>query len=141
MPHLDNRILAPQVFEAEGVKFPVYIRPMAGKPIVCMVPREETMGNEMKFDLPKEVSEKYQPDFGVVAAFRPRQDSEGNIIYAHDRELVERMKKGAVLVAVKPYTGNWYTSKDFDWIPEGRIMKILGTVEDWNENILTEVAA
>lgn len=116
--------------------FDVPLRPYPGKPIVCMVPREEAREfEELTIHIPKEVAEKYQPDFGVVAAFVPRRDAEGNIIYACDLELGPGM-----LVAIKPYTGNWYSHADFPWIPDGRILKILGTVEDWTENVLAAIA-
>ncbi len=131
MAHLQDRILTPQSFSAENVLFPIYIKPYPGKPVVVMVEREEINGSIL---IPKEVADKYQPDFGVVAAFEPRRDSDGDIIYERDHHL-----KVGMLVAVKPYTGNWYTHRDFDWIPEGRILKILGTVEDWSENVLAAI--
>ena len=131
MPHLADRILTPGRFAAEGILFDVPIRAYPGKPIVCMAPREEVIRS---IHIPKEVADKYQPDFGIVAAFRPRTDCHGRVMYPHDLEL-----RAGMLVAIKPYTGNWYTHRDFDWIPEGRILKILGTVEDWSENILAAV--
>jgi hypothetical protein len=86
--------------------------------------------------IPDEIASKYQPDYGVV--YDP-----GSCLI--NKELGGRVKKcrcpgcqglkAGMLVGVKPYTGNWYTHKDFDWIPEGRIVKILGTVDDWTDNI------
>jgi hypothetical protein len=100
-----------------------------------MVPREEVRDlGFMKLLIPKEVADKYQPDFGVIAAFAPRLDSDGDVLYRWDLEL-----KPGMLVAIKPYTGNWYTHADFPWIPAGRLLKILGTVEDWKENVLAAI--
>lgn len=124
----------PSALDAEGVLFDVPLKPYPGKPIVCMLPVEEVHRIErslLELHIPREVAEKYAPDFGVVAKFQPRLDSDGRFLFSWDRELHPGM-----LVAVKPYTGNWYTHADFPWIPEGRTMKILGTVEDWSENVL-----
>jgi hypothetical protein len=71
----------------------------------------------------------------VVAAFAPRLNADGDVLYSWNREL-----RRGMLVAVKPYTGNWYTHADLPWIPEGRVLKILGTVEDWSENGIAEAA-
>lgn len=137
MPHLDHKLLTPTKFNAADVLFPVPLRPYPGKPIVCMVPVEqERVSEELTLLIPKEVAEKYSPDFGVVVGFEPRRDIDGDICYRWDEEL-----KVGMLVAIKPYTGNWYTSREFDWIPEGRMLKILGTVEPWTENILAAVEA
>jgi hypothetical protein len=113
--------------------FDVPLQPYPGKPIVVMLPVETEREGIIKY-IPKEVAEKYAPDFGVVAAFKPSLDSEGDPTNRHDEHL-----KVGMLVAVKPYTGNWYTHSDFDWIPEGRTVKILGTVEPWWENIIAAV--
>src|SRR4051794_19659555 len=130
MPHLAQQLLTPASLTADGVLFDVPLRPYPGKPIVCMVPREEERRFEnLTLHIPAEVADKYQPDFGVVAEFAPRYDDRGSLIYPWDREL-----RRGMLVAVKPYTGSWYTHADFAWIPEGRVMKILGSVEDWSEN-------
>ena len=134
MPHLDHKILTPTRLSKDGVLFDVPLRPYPGKPIVCMVPRELLAGTELNIHLPPEVADKYQPDFGVVAKFAPRLDQHGRCLFAWDREL-----RPGMLVAVKPYTGSWYTRADFPWIPEGRMLKILGTVEDWSENVLAAV--
>ncbi len=131
MPHLESRILVPSAFDAEGVLFDIPLHAYPGKPIVCMVPREEVV---RAIHIPKEVADKYQPDFGVVAKFRPRTDKDHRVLHPQDLEL-----RPGMLVAIKPYTGNWYTSRDFPWIPEGRVMKILGTVEDWSKNVLAAV--
>ena len=139
MPHLANKILAPSSFSAEGALFDVPLRPYPGKPIVCMVPREceiKFAGQALPLLIPPEVADKYQPDFGVVAKFSPRIDAYGDVLYSRDLEL-----RPGMLVAIKPYTGNWYTHADFAWIPEGRILKILGTVEDWSDNVLAAVDA
>ncbi|HVT12824.1 MAG TPA: hypothetical protein VHE55_11200 [Fimbriimonadaceae bacterium] len=132
MPHLAEKILTPTRFSAEGVLFDVPLRAYPGKPIVCMVPRETE--RESGLMIPPEVADRYQPDFAMVAKFAPRLDRFGGILYPWDLEL-----RPGMLVAVKPYTGNWYTHADFQWIPEGRILKILGTVEDWSENVLAAI--
>ena len=139
MPHLETRILTPSRFTAEGVLFDVPLRAYPGKPIVCIVPRElehriEFAGQALPLHIPREVADKYQPDFGVVAKFAPRLDENGDVLFRRDLEL-----RPGMLVAIKPYTGAWYTHADFHWIPEGQILKILGTVEDWSENVLARI--
>lgn len=133
-PHLASTVLAPQKFENVPL-FDVYLRRVPGKPIVIMVPEDQKWG---AIELPDEVKSKYQPDFGVLIGFAPR------VGYDHDlalhRDFQQAQREGRqMIVAVKPYTGVWYNHMDFDWIPQGRIVKILGTVEDWNQNLLAEV--
>jgi len=69
--------------------------------------------------LTKEVADKYQPDYAVVYSCK---DCDG--LYP------------GMLVAVKPYSGAWFTHKEEEWIPEGRMVKILGTAKDWTEDIV-----
>jgi len=119
--------------------FDVPLRAYPGKPIVCVVPRELERNvlvaqHAVPLHIPAEVADKYQPDFGVVAKFAPRLDENRDVLFRRDLEL-----KPGMLVAIKPYTGAWYTHADFHWIPEGRILKILGTVEDWSENVLARI--
>jgi hypothetical protein len=115
--HLETTILPPQKFDSEGVcNFEIPLRAVSGKPIVVMVPAETE--RESGLLLTKEVAAKYQPDYGVVAKC---VGCEG--LYP------------GMLVAITPYSGAWYTSKEFDWIPEGRMVKILGTAKDWQEDI------
>lgn len=141
MPHLATQLLTPQQFNAEGILFPVPLASYPGKPIVIMLPIEERVG-ELDILIPKEVAEKYAPDFGVVVHFQPRKDSDGRVIFSRDLEL-----KPGMLVAVKPYSGCWYNHKDFPWIPEGRMVKILGSavdgggrlVGDWSDDVLAAV--
>jgi len=160
MPHLEDKILSPSRLSAEGVLFDVPLRAYPGKPIVCMFPREvsrqvEWARHALPLQIPPEVADKYQPDFGVVAKFAPRRAvqppsaeplpggldrrpsrSGRDEVYPFPWDL--ELKSG-MLVAVKPYTGVWFTHADFSWIPEGRVLKILGTVEDWSENVLARV--
>lgn len=160
MPHLSDRILTPARLTAEGVLFDVPLRPYPGKPIVCMVPRETSAGS---LHLPIEVADKYQPDFGVVAKFVPRvvasqfgaallaesgptlpggldrrPSRSGRVDKLLSHPWDDQLRPG-MLVAIKPYTGAWFTHADFPWIPEGRVLKILGAVEDWSENILGRI--
>lgn len=32
--------------------------------------------------------------------------------------------------------GAWFDSRDFDWIPEGKQIRIIGTVDPWIENVV-----
>jgi hypothetical protein len=149
--HKEDEIFTPTNWECE--MFPVPLRPYRGRAIVIMFPvertRKVTFGDqEIDFLLPERVhvddefgardvdmGAKYgSPDFGVVARFSPRLDSEGNYLYEVDKHIREGM-----VVAVKPFTGAWFTHREFDWIPEGRMIKILGTVDDIADNIIAEM--
>lgn len=119
MRHLENVIIQPQTFTTEGVLFDIPMRARPGKPIVCMVPAETEKNGIL---LPEVVQAKYQPDYAVV----------------YDPAGCDGLNRGD-LVAVKPYTGAWYTDKDFDFVPKGRMFKILGNVDDWDDNVLYKV--
>jgi len=73
--------------------------------------------------LPEEVSSKYQPDWGVVARVHPHDTRNWGLEPGH-------------IVAVEPYKGVWYSHLDFAWIPKDRLVKILGTVDHWMQNIV-----
>lgn len=138
--HLENQILAPETLSSEGVlSFEIPLRAQIGKPIVVMVPEEKERASGLV--IPDKVASKYQPDYAVVYDPGGCPDSRfgGRVRKCPCPSCSAGLKKGD-LVAVKPYTGVWYTSKDFDWIPQGRIVKILGTVDDWSNNLLAEVA-
>lgn len=136
--HLENVVLAPSKFTSEGVlSFPIPWKPVKNKPIVVMVPSERV--RESGLEIPKEVAEKYQPDYGVVYATGGCMESDfGMRVKGCDCPGCCGLKYGD-LVAVKPYTGAWFTHKDEPWIPEGRIVKILGSATPWYENILCVV--
>lgn len=105
------------------------MRAQVGKPIVVMVPEEKV--RESGIEIPDTVAAKYQPDYGVV--FDPGACPERTKHCTCPG--CSGLKKGD-LVAVKPYTGAWFKHSDFNWIPEGRMVKILGSVSDWSDNIL-----
>lgn len=117
------------------MNFRIPLRAQLGKPIVVMVPEERVRASGI--EIPDEVASKYQPDYGVV--YDPGACEIHNIAGG-------RVKgctcpgccglKAGQLVAIKPYTGVWYKHSDFDWIPEGRIVKILGNVDEWHQNVL-----
>ncbi len=115
MPHLDSVVLMPHSSPSE-VLFPVRLRAVAGKPLVCMVPPDSRWESLV---LPDVVRGRYQPDVGVVA------DAAG----------CDGLSVGQ-FVALKPYTGAWFTCRDLNWIPEGRELRILGTADPWDENVL-----
>src|SRR4051794_34276834 len=116
MAHLDSVVLLPHASPvASDVQFPVALRAVLGKPIVCMVPSDASWGS---LELPEIVRGRYQPDVGVVA----------------DPAGCDGLSVGR-FVALKPYTGAWFTSRDFAWIPEGRELRILGTADPWDENV------
>jgi hypothetical protein len=157
-PHLANTVLTPQRF-GHVPTFPIYMRAVPGKPIVIMCPPDakfspvlvgepQTTASAGELALAEslatELAEKFQPDFGVVAAFEPRRDTKGKILYRDDETLhlaLEEAKAQGrqLLVAVTPYTGVWLYHSDEAWIPEGRIVKILGSAEDWSRNLLAIV--
>jgi len=112
--------LPPSDFNAEGVLFDVPLKAQFGKPIVVMYPEDEAKGGIL---LPETVRSKYQPDWAVVAKVHPDDTYLWGLEVGH-------------IVPVKPYTGAWFGPEEFDWIPKGRLIKILGTAEHWMENIL-----
>ena len=63
------------------------------------------------------VGSKYQPDFGIVAKSGVLDLPEGEA------------------VCVKPYDGMWLTHRDYDWIPEGRQVRIYGVHDAWHDSI------
>lgn len=130
MPHLESTILTPSKFKPEDAYFPcpANIRPGEGKAFVAMFPEETEVGDTFEFqgrtvrlERPKEVADKYRPDVGVV--IHP-----GDSPYLYVGQIV----------GVKPYTGVWMTNRDLPFIPEGREMRILGTVDDVLDNIVVE---
>lgn len=116
--HLANTILVPRELPSpEAVLFDTSgYRPSRGRPLVCMAPREEQVGG---LYMPEVVQARYQSDVGVVADPADTPDLERGMV-----------------VLIKPYTGKWMTSVDFDWIPEGRELRQLGTVDDALDNVL-----
>lgn len=136
--HLENTILPPQTLSSEGViDFEIPLRAQASKPIVVMVPEEKvTKGG---IELPDTVASKYQPDYAVVFDPGGCPDSKMGRVRGCTCPVCRNGLKKGDLVAIKPYTGAWYTHSDFVWIPNGRMIKILGSVDDWNDNILAKV--
>lgn len=155
-------------FDIQSLVFPVHIKPAPGKPIVIMIPGDDKIGNEFEFNGRKvqlvapdavagTTASRYQPDWGILVGFEPQRlackwcdghewgcdqcagTGRGPILYQSEQVIHDLLKKGPMIVAVKPYTGNWYTYQDFDWIPQGRIVKILGTIDSWDANMLAYV--
>jgi hypothetical protein len=81
----------------------------------------EFQGRTVQLERTKEVAEKFRPDVAVV-------------IHAGD---AEDLYVGQV-VGVRPWTGAWLHTKDLPWIPEGREMRVLGTVDTVMDNVLVE---
>lgn len=154
--HWENKLIAPGTWDCP--LFDIPIEPYTGRAfvIMCPIPEEtgegfEWHGEKMKLLLPRGVYEpdkhdsqgdiaaKYHaPDFGRMVKFKARRDSDGRYLKPIDREL-DRIVEFFPLVAVKPYKGTWLNSRDFDWIPEGRMVKILGSPDDIGQDIVAVV--
>jgi hypothetical protein len=70
---------------------------------------------------------KYRPDTGTV--IHGYADPEpGLSVSRGDR------------VAVNPYDGLWLRHEDYDWIPEGREMRLYGVADWWGNSVLFRFA-
>jgi len=150
--HWEDRLIVPESFDCEP--FPVPLKPGPGKAWVamCKTPDEvgegfNWQGKDMKLILPSgawsddeygvrqgDITAKYyMPDFGRLVRFEPKLNSKGEVPAFY------RSLRAGMIVAVKPFTGMWLTNADFPWIPQGRILKLVGTVNDLSDDILAYV--
>lgn len=149
MADQENKILLPAKLDidVESLMFPVPLRPTAGKCLCIMVPDDDKIGEAFEVNgqmvqlvAPDEVKGKlqsrHQPDIGIVARFTPRKDDKGNYLYEIDKQI-----KVGMVVAIAPYTGVWFMHGDqgFDWIPPGRMIKILGSTDALSNHLLAEI--
>ena len=118
--HLTATRITPPSWDTEGVGFDVPIKCLPGEVMVCMYPaREASDGGILLEGQHGAHGSKWQPDFGIVA-----------------KSSVQDVKPGDI-VMVKPYDGLQFTHRDYDWIPEGRILGLYGRVagDHWTDSV------
>ena len=120
MAHLTAKRITPESWDTEGVLFSVPMTPLRGSVIVCMfLPRTQSDGGILLEGQDGAHGSKYQPDYGVVA-----------------RSGVDELPEGSI-VQLRPYDGLQFTHRDYDWIPEGRILGLYGRVagDHWTDSV------
>ncbi len=142
-------ILPTHIPPIEDLWFDVPLRPSPGNAVLIMLPHEtmnpqteiEFQGRKVKLEIPDSYydtelrrprSSKEQPDVGIVARFTPELGKGGLPISATQQQI-----RIGMVVGVRPYSGAWFTSKEFAWIPPGR--KVVITKYGVEDDLLFEV--
>ncbi len=143
----------------ETLWFDVPLRPAPGNAVLIMLPHEtmnpqteiEFQGRKIKLAIPDSYfdtemgrprSSKEQPDVGIVARFTPEtrwvRGADGEFVDTGiPRTATQQQIKIGMVVGVRPFSGAWFTHKEFAWIPPGR--KIVITKYGVEDDLLFEV--